>query len=72
MQIFRELELPHELERIEVVRAKVRSQRTQFVLSITNSSEIRDLDNLDEYVSSELQKYEEVILFKVMVNDVKW
>lgn len=57
--IFRELELPHELERIEVVRAKVKSQRDQFVLSITNSSEIRDLDNLDEYVSSELQKYEE-------------
>lgn len=59
-QIFRQLELPAELQRIEDLREIVKEQRYQFVLSITNSTEIRRLDNLDRFVSKELEKYEEV------------
>ncbi|KAJ6640699.1 Potassium channel subfamily K member 5 [Pseudolycoriella hygida] len=57
--IFRQLELPAELRRIEDLREIVKEQRYQFVLSITNSTEIHQLDNLDRFVSKELEKYEE-------------
>ncbi len=59
-QIFRQLELPAELQRIEDLREIVKEQRYKFLTSITNSTDVRRLDNLDEFVSKELEKYEEV------------
>lgn len=59
-QIFREFELPAELKRTVDLREIVKEQRNQFVLSITNSTQIRNLDNLDRFVSMELEKYEQV------------
>lgn len=59
-QIFRELELPAELQRTGELRESVKEQRKQFLISITNNTENRKLDNLDLLVSKELEKYEEV------------
>ncbi|XP_037044910.1 TWiK family of potassium channels protein 7 isoform X2 [Bradysia coprophila] len=58
--IFQQLERPHEENLTESLQNEVKLKRNQFILSITNSTDIFLLDNLDEYVSTELQKYEEV------------
>lgn len=58
LQIFRELELPAEQERIHELRTSVTEQRGRFVQAITNNS---DLHNLDYLVAVELAKYEKVI-----------
>lgn len=59
-QIFRALELPAELKRIDDLRKNVTEGRQEFVLAITNSTEIRNLDNLDDFVSKKLEMYEKV------------
>lgn len=56
-QIFRQLELPAERDRINDLRTNVAEQRRSFVYAITNNSDLR---NLDELVAFELAKYEKV------------
>ncbi|XP_055615361.1 TWiK family of potassium channels protein 7 [Toxorhynchites rutilus septentrionalis] len=56
--IFRELELPAEVARIKDLRETLIKQREQFIYSITNNT---DLTNLDILLSLELEKYEKVV-----------
>lgn len=58
-QIIRSLELPAEKQRVKDLREIVKFQRNQFITSITNNS---DIGNLDHLVTIELAKYEQVSL----------
>lgn len=57
MQIFRELELPAERDRIKDLRDNVEQKRNVFVSAIVNNTDVR---NLDKLVSVELARYEKV------------
>ncbi|XP_071644715.1 LOW QUALITY PROTEIN: potassium channel subfamily K member 15-like [Temnothorax longispinosus] len=56
--IFRQIELPAELKRLERLRAKLRAQRYHFVESVSNNT---DVFNLHTLVSVKLRDYEEVV-----------
>ncbi|XP_020278393.1 TWiK family of potassium channels protein 7-like [Pseudomyrmex gracilis] len=56
--VFRQIELPAELERLERLRAKLRAQRYRFVESVFNNT---DVSNLRTLVSVELRDYEEAV-----------
>ncbi|XP_015428470.1 PREDICTED: TWiK family of potassium channels protein 7-like [Dufourea novaeangliae] len=56
--VFRHIELPAELARLESLRANLRSQRSSFVDSISNNT---DVSNLRTLVSVKLRDYEEVV-----------
>ncbi|XP_077263124.1 LOW QUALITY PROTEIN: potassium channel subfamily K member 15-like [Temnothorax americanus] len=56
--IFRQIELPAELKRLERLRAKLRAQRYRFVESVSNNT---DVFNLHTLVSVKLRDYEEVV-----------
>lgn len=57
LQIFRELELPAEVARIKSLRESLVEQREQFIYSIVNNTDVRNLETL---FSLELEKYEKV------------
>ncbi|EFN60329.1 TWiK family of potassium channels protein 7 [Camponotus floridanus] len=56
--VFRQIELPAELGRLERLRAKLRMQRYRFVESISNNT---DVFNLQTLVSVKLRIYEEAV-----------
>ncbi|XP_039304168.1 TWiK family of potassium channels protein 7 isoform X3 [Solenopsis invicta] len=56
--VFRQIELPAELRRLERLRAKLRTQRYHFVESISNNT---DVFNLHTLVSVKLRAYEEAV-----------
>ncbi|XP_029166318.1 LOW QUALITY PROTEIN: TWiK family of potassium channels protein 7-like [Nylanderia fulva] len=56
--VFRQIELPAELSRLEHLRAKLRTQRYRFVESISNNT---DVFNLRTLVSVKLRTYEEAV-----------
>lgn len=56
--VFRQIELPAELGRLERLRAKLRTQRYRFVESISNNT---DVFNLRTLVSVKLRAYEEAV-----------
>ncbi|KAG7207955.1 hypothetical protein KM043_009540 [Ampulex compressa] len=56
--VFRHIELPAELSRLEGMRAKLRIHRYSFVDSISNNT---DVSNLRRLVSVKLRGYEEVV-----------
>jgi hypothetical protein len=57
-QIFRELELPAEHQKTGDLRDQIRVQREKFVNSITNNTDVRNLERL---VSVELAAYEQIV-----------
>ncbi|XP_065086098.1 TWiK family of potassium channels protein 7, partial [Ochlerotatus camptorhynchus] len=58
VKIFRELELPAEVARIKSLRESLVEQREQFIYSIVNNTDVRNLETL---FSLELEKYEKVV-----------
>ncbi|XP_011858739.1 PREDICTED: potassium channel subfamily K member 18, partial [Vollenhovia emeryi] len=56
--VFRQIELPEELKRLECLRVKLRVQRYHFVEAVSNNT---DVFNLHTLVSVKLRDYEEVI-----------
>ncbi|XP_029662369.1 TWiK family of potassium channels protein 7-like isoform X1 [Formica exsecta] len=56
--VFRQIELPAELGRLERLRAKLRMQRYRFIESISNNT---DVFNLRTLVSVKLRAYEEAV-----------
>ncbi|KYQ46654.1 hypothetical protein ALC60_14403 [Trachymyrmex zeteki] len=56
--VFRQIELPAELRRLERLRARLRMQRYRFVETVSNST---DVFNLHTLVSVELRAYEEAV-----------
>ncbi|XP_076278083.1 TWiK family of potassium channels protein 7 isoform X2 [Lasioglossum baleicum] len=56
--VFRHIELPAELARLESLRANLRSQRHLFVDSISNNTDVLNMHTL---VSVKLRAYEEVV-----------
>ncbi|KAL6255808.1 hypothetical protein P5V15_013051 [Pogonomyrmex californicus] len=56
--VFRQIELPAELGRLERLRARLRTQRHHFVESISNNT---DVFNLRTLVSVKLRTYEEAV-----------
>lgn len=67
LQIFRELELPAEVARIKSLRESLVEQREQFIYSIVNNTDVRNLETL---FSLELEKYEKVN--EVMLKKIYW
>ncbi|XP_053947572.1 TWiK family of potassium channels protein 7-like [Anastrepha ludens] len=53
--VFRQLERPAELERLEYLKAVVKTHREKFITTILNNT---DVLNLDELIAKELAKYE--------------
>ncbi|XP_076686829.1 TWiK family of potassium channels protein 7-like isoform X2 [Andrena cerasifolii] len=58
IQVFRHIELPAELARLEHLRANLRSHRHLFVHSVSNNT---DVSNLRTLVSVKLRAYEEAV-----------
>lgn len=56
-QIFRQLERPAEVERLQELKTVVKTQREKFINVIVNNT---DVNNLDELLKFELAKYEAV------------
>ncbi|XP_078050669.1 potassium channel subfamily K member 15-like [Augochlora pura] len=56
--VFRHIELPAELARLESLRTTLRNQRRSFVDSISNNT---DVSNLQTLVSVKLRAYEEIV-----------
>ncbi|CAK9815352.1 TWiK family of potassium channels protein 7 [Anthophora quadrimaculata] len=56
--VFRHIELPVELARLETLRANLRAQRYSFVDSVSNNT---DVSNLRTLVSVKLRTYEEAV-----------
>jgi len=46
LQVFRQIELPSELRRLERLRARLRTQRYRFVESISNNTDVSNLHTL--------------------------
>ncbi|XP_076618032.1 uncharacterized protein LOC143340226 isoform X1 [Colletes latitarsis] len=57
-QVFRHIELPAELARLENLRANLRTSRRSFVDSVSNNT---DVSNLETLVSVKLRAYEEAV-----------
>ncbi|XP_066581958.1 TWiK family of potassium channels protein 7-like [Prorops nasuta] len=56
--VFRHIELPAELSKLEGLRNTIRIQRSHFIQSISNNT---DVSNLETLVSVELRNYEESV-----------
>lgn len=56
-QVFRQLERPAELERLQYLKGVVKTHREKFITTILNNT---DVLNLDELLAKELAKYEVV------------
>ncbi|XP_068979303.1 TWiK family of potassium channels protein 7 [Bombus flavifrons] len=56
--VFRHIELPAELARLEVLRANLRAERYSFVNAVSNNT---DVSNLRTLVSVKLRAYEEAV-----------
>ncbi|XP_067206623.1 TWiK family of potassium channels protein 7 isoform X2 [Linepithema humile] len=56
--VFRQIELPAELRRLERLRAKLRTQRYRFVESVANNT---DVSNFQTLISMNLRVYEEMV-----------
>lgn len=46
LQVFRQIELPAELRRLERLRARLRTQRSRFIESISNNTDVFNLHTL--------------------------
>lgn len=57
-QVFRQIELPAELARLENLRVRLRTSRHSFVDSVSNNT---DVSNLQTLVSVKLRAYEEAV-----------